>query len=983
MPRFMVVACRKAVCACLPLVGLAAVLASPARASAPPDFNLVAVAGSRSIGTDYAWIHINASGQAEFAVQRADTLTAAPLDTLAFTLTSGQRDSLWQEIQDQGFFSLLASYEDTTSLDGPIVQITVTGDSTTWTVTAINADVAALDSIVAAINRLTPGAHDLEGEYSPPAAYTPQDGCGNTTPAFAVSPWSFSARPGSGPAGATRVPGMPGGDSDGRAKLADQPGIDEARSARREAVNVVDAPHPGTTIAYHMSIDDALNLGIATVTSKGGFNGDVASLTVDNTAGNTTNDLRADLYLDLYGPSANATTAAGVSSAIEKAWGGQQTSQGQPMNVKVHNQVWPGVTNPPGTFGFHQILLGEPQTTPAVGRSFVKPIGTVNQGTTQGAWSDLPLIGTTIRVYAHEAGHLMGLPDHYTNYVKQPDGSWSADGGKTTTTSAQLAAQLQPRFPGWTLAQIQAQLDKPDTPWTTVPWSGYDNDLMATVYGEPRQDEIDALASQAGLVVDVPAGTVLANKYTAAQNLLTLRETHILVPKGQVRTIYGLWTACIDLHRRVPIAGVGFDVAPPLSQWTDSAAAGAMALQKLVDYINAQSLFCDQEAQFAIWDLTDGSPPTSTDTALFAAAGVSLPLPTGLPHFTDPAAAEPGSQLVQLYIPTITMASPDIVSAGRTVGLTATAVMGPPAGTTLALGWSVNGPPGSTATPSSASGAASTLAPDLPGTYRMQLAVGVTSPGGTSSVNTTRDLMCANEFTETFESGAVQSSGPFHWVTGGDSSWVAYSGFSHTGLHSAVAPKLPSTASSSLSTTLTLALPGTLEFAYTVSALAPGSMLRILVDGTVAATYQNALVWTIAHVALPAGTHTLTWNLLQGSPGTVQDQAAIDDIVFPPGTHLAGVDSNPRLPAVATLGSCWPNPVATEATISFALPRPGHVRIALYDLQGREVARLADGDFAAGRHPVNLDATGLRPGVYSLRFRSEGRTDQRRVVVVR
>src|SRR5215471_4036034 len=93
-------------------------LAPPARASAPSDFDIVAAGGSRSIGSDYAWIHINTSGQAVFAVHRADTLTAAPLDTVAFTITTGQRDSLWQTIQDQGFFSLLPNYVGSSAHDG-------------------------------------------------------------------------------------------------------------------------------------------------------------------------------------------------------------------------------------------------------------------------------------------------------------------------------------------------------------------------------------------------------------------------------------------------------------------------------------------------------------------------------------------------------------------------------------------------------------------------------------------------------------------------------------------------------------------------------------------------------------------------------------------------------------------------------------------------------------------------------------------------
>ena len=63
-----------------------------------------------------------------------------------------------------------------------------------------------------------------------------------------------------------------------------------------------------------------------------------------------------------------------------------------------------------------------------------------------------------------------------------------------------------------------------------------------------------------------------------------------------------------------------------------------------------------------------------------------------------------------------------------------------------------------------------------------------------------------------------------------------------------------------------------------------------------------------------------------------------------------------------------PNPVTTQAVIRSALPHATHVRLAVYDVLGREVARLADGEFSAGEHEVRVDASGLPPGLYSYRI---------------
>lgn len=68
-----------------------------------------------------------------------------------------------------------------------------------------------------------------------------------------------------------------------------------------------------------------------------------------------------------------------------------------------------------------------------------------------------------------------------------------------------------------------------------------------------------------------------------------------------------------------------------------------------------------------------------------------------------------------------------------------------------------------------------------------------------------------------------------------------------------------------------------------------------------------------------------------------------------------------------------PNPFRGSTTLEFAISAdtqfaPEHVRLAIYDVQGREVALLVDGDFAAGKHQLDFDATGLVPGIYYARL---------------
>ena len=59
------------------------------------------------------------------------------------------------------------------------------------------------------------------------------------------------------------------------------------------------------------------------------------------------------------------------------------------------------------------------------------------------------------------------------------------------------------------------------------------------------------------------------------------------------------------------------------------------------------------------------------------------------------------------------------------------------------------------------------------------------------------------------------------------------------------------------------------------------------------------------------------------------------------------------------------------------------MRLTLTDVQGREVAVLADGMREAGRYTAALDASDLRAGMYFVRMQAQGVNLTRRLVVVK
>jgi len=68
------------------------------------------------------------------------------------------------------------------------------------------------------------------------------------------------------------------------------------------------------------------------------------------------------------------------------------------------------------------------------------------------------------------------------------------------------------------------------------------------------------------------------------------------------------------------------------------------------------------------------------------------------------------------------------------------------------------------------------------------------------------------------------------------------------------------------------------------------------------------------------------------------------------------------------LGQNYPNPFNPRTTINFALPSAANVRLNVYDVNGREIAELANGWREAGSHEITFDGSHLPSGIYLYRL---------------
>jgi hypothetical protein len=75
-------------------------------------------------------------------------------------------------------------------------------------------------------------------------------------------------------------------------------------------------------------------------------------------------------------------------------------------------------------------------------------------------------------------------------------------------------------------------------------------------------------------------------------------------------------------------------------------------------------------------------------------------------------------------------------------------------------------------------------------------------------------------------------------------------------------------------------------------------------------------------------------------------------------------------PSGYALGRSAPNPFTEATSISYEVPEAAHVRLAVYDVLGREVALLVDGAMDAGSHTVQFSGADLPAGTYVYRIQA-------------
>lgn len=93
--------------------------------------------------------------------------------------------------------------------------------------------------------------------------------------------------------------------------------------------------------------------------------------------------------------------------------------------------------------------------------------------------------------------------------------------------------------------------------------------------------------------------------------------------------------------------------------------------------------------------------------------------------------------------------------------------------------------------------------------------------------------------------------------------------------------------------------------------------------------------------------------------------------------------TKPSQPSGFQLCSNYPNPFNPSTMIMFSVPRNAHVTLRVYDVAGRAIETLVQGEVPAGEHRLQWSAQGLASGVYLCRMETSDYSQTIRMMYVK
>jgi hypothetical protein len=89
------------------------------------------------------------------------------------------------------------------------------------------------------------------------------------------------------------------------------------------------------------------------------------------------------------------------------------------------------------------------------------------------------------------------------------------------------------------------------------------------------------------------------------------------------------------------------------------------------------------------------------------------------------------------------------------------------------------------------------------------------------------------------------------------------------------------------------------------------------------------------------------------------------------------------LPNQFRLSQNYPNPFNGQTIIEFTLPSIQNISLAVYDILGRKVETLAEGEYPIGNYKFTWSPKGLSSGVYIYRLQTGSSAQAKKMVLIK
>ena len=951
-----------------------------AQGTAPSDFTFLASTGGVDPWSSYVTLNVDSLGNGTYhklsVGEGREVSTPVP-----FSLSREDLDMLWYILDVTSFFDLQPTFDNSPSNAREFAEIIASGNGKTHRVKVNNEYVVGISLFFQELQNFIPeGLGLIHNPYIPPFL-KPEDPCVSKLTRGKRSEDFLT------PISKTLIG-------------ADQVALYAMPS------DLGDLDHAGTVVYTPITLQELIRNQQGNLKSKGGFSGDIVRLTARNDGEIPNSDVTILMHLDLYGPGASPESCQKVEDSIEKNWSRENVffGDGAPtidVNTDVIANCSSNLLFPPRTPGYHQIRLLDESNENF--RSHVDRVPSndgfripvINEDVTAGTWATK---GENLEeLYAHEAGHLLGLADDYDDWNKNLLGEWERERDGKVLSSEELAALKKDlSFDTRTVPEITESLSALTMRVVSLPQTkALRDDLMAnSIDGIITDEDLANLARQAGLLVFSDAGQLLMPRDPDYQNIITTRNQRIFIPRGEVRTVNGIWGKCTEMGDDPPIADLQLDLGPSLETLDNYPLVTSTFA--FVDSMATNNLYCSIGALNGLWRLTDNHFPDSTFVNDFLGSyGVEVGNEyLEFPPFTNPGPTDSISQVVvppEVFAVNIN-SGPTILDSGQGIDLGWT--LSAPTGFALPAvqdSWSVLTTSGESPVITQGTQSAQ-LSPQLPGltTVKLNLELGQ-DDGGILTRTITQPYIIRGNDIETFEVDSLSQSG-FTWIQDERNPWFITDWNAHTGgnsLRSGIVivgdtGGFEPQDSSSLSLEMEFDEAGAIGLSFiNHSALSIDSLI-FEINGIKTDSWTAKYDWETVAYPVEAGTHTFRWTFLKGLLGGLGTGAVYLDNVMrldyasPVGNEASGN----QYPTDFALEQSYPNPSVDNATIHFTIPADLQVKLILFDTLGREQLQLVDGILKKGLHRVQVRTESLPSGVYFYRLEAGKFNLTRKLVVV-